>query len=82
MTSIHDFIQVVNTLIGEYFPDTERYIVSGGDSIKDVVIQLRRGTINMNYSPYLLFNSSIDYEETIENLINDWKTKLEEENLC
>ena len=41
MSNIHDFINVLNAIIDERFPNTNRYIVGGGDFIKDAVMELR-----------------------------------------
>ena len=42
MTDIGDFIKVLNECIDENFPGTERYMIAGGDFIKDVVLELRK----------------------------------------
>ena len=82
MTSIHDFINVINELLIEIYPDTVTYIISGGDYIRDVIMGFRQGEITMSYSPYILFSSSINYEDTIEKLLEQWKNKLKENDLC
>ena len=41
MTTIHDFIKVLNDLIREMFPNTEIIGISGSDFIKDAVFELR-----------------------------------------
>ncbi len=56
MTDIHDLIQVLDSCIDEAFPDTVRYILAGGDFIKNVVMELREGEKRLRYSPYELFN--------------------------
>lgn len=82
MTSIHDFISVINELLAEVYPDTVTYIISGGDYIRDTILGFRQGEITMSYSPYILFSSSINYEDTIEKLLEQWKNKLKENDLC
>ena len=79
MTDIHDFINVLNTVIDERFPNTDRYIVEGGDFIKDVVLELREADKKLRYSPYELFSKSKKYEDTIEKLVERWENMLDRE---
>ncbi len=76
MANIHDFINVLNRVMDERFPNTNRYIVNGGDFIKDVVVELREEDKKLRYSPYELFGKSEDYEDTIEKLVEQWETML------
>lgn len=76
MSNIHEFINVLHTVIDERFPNTNRYIVDGGDFIKDVVMELREEDKKLRYSPYELFSKSEDYEDTIEKLVEQWETML------
>lgn len=76
MIDIHDFIKCLDDTIEEHFPNTERYIIYGGDFIKDVVIELREENKKYRYSPYELFNKSNNYEDTIEQLVKQWDTML------
>ena len=76
MADIHDFIKVLNDIVDESFPNTRRYIISGGDFIKDVVIELREENKKLRYSPYELFNKSKNYEDTIEQLVTQWEATL------
>ncbi len=76
MTNIQEFIEVLNDIIDNYFPNTKRYIIHGGDSIKNFVLELREGNKKLRYSPYELFNKSDNYEETIEQFIEQWKNIL------
>ncbi len=76
MSNVHDFINALNTAIDERFPNTNRYIVNGGDFIKDFVIELREDDKKLRYSPYELFNKSDDYEDTIKKLMEQWETML------
>lgn len=69
MTTIHDFISVLHDIIEETFPNTERYIISGGDYISDFVMELREGDKKLRYSPCELYNKSDAYEDTIEEFI-------------
>ena len=57
MRNIHDFIKILNEVIDERFPNTSRYIVHGGDSITDVVMELREKDKKLSYSPYELFSN-------------------------
>ena len=41
MASIHQFVETLNLRIEEEFPQTERYMIKGGDYIRDVVKELR-----------------------------------------
>ena len=77
MSNIHDFINVLNAIIDERFPNTNRYIVGGGDFIKDTVMELREEDKKLRYSPYELFSKSEDYEDIIGNLVEQWKTILD-----
>ena len=79
MTTVHDFIKALHNLIEAHFPDTERYIVSGGDYIKDTVMELREGNKRLRYSPYELFSKSENYEDTIEEFIKKWRDVCEKE---
>ena len=74
MTSVHDFITVLHNMIDEHFPNTERFIISGGDYIKDMVLELREGDKTLRYSPYELFHTSDDYENTIDAFLDLWKS--------
>ena len=76
MSGIHDFIKVLNELVDEQFPNTTRYIISGGDFISDFVLELREQDKKLRYSPYELFIKSSDYEDTIEEFIRQWKAIL------
>lgn len=76
MSSVHDFINILNAVIDERFPSTSRYIVNGGDFIKDVVLELREDDKKLRYSPYELFHKSEDYEDTIEKLVEQWEAIL------
>ena len=40
-TSIDDFIALLNEALDATFPDTERVIITGGDYVKDIIIELR-----------------------------------------
>ena len=77
MSNIHDFINVLNAIIDERFPNTNRYIVGGGDFIKDTVMELREEDKKLRYSPYELFSKSEDYEDTIEKLVEQWESMLD-----
>lgn len=78
MTDISDFIKVLNECIDENFPGTERYMIAGGDFIKDVVLELRKDKKRLRYSPYELFYSSDDYEDTIVRFMETWETVLKD----
>lgn len=77
-TTAHDFNSVLNNIIDERFPNTERYIVSGGDYFKDMIIELRESDKELRYSPYELFEKSQNYEDTIEEFIVHWQTMLQQ----
>ena len=53
MTDIHDFIECLHDIVDEYFPNTTRYIIYGGDLIKDVVMELREENKKLRYSPMI-----------------------------
>ena len=76
MTSVYDFIKVLNELIDERFPNTIRYGVAGGDFIKDHVIELREKDKKLRYCPYELFKKSESYEDTIKKLMEQWEDIL------
>ena len=76
MTDIHDFIECLHDIVDEYFPNTTRYIIYGGDLIKDVVMELREENKKLRYSPYELFIKSNDYEYTIEQFVKQWEEML------
>jgi hypothetical protein len=76
MSNIHSFIDILNNIMDEKFPDTKRYIVKGGDFIEGVVMELRQGDQRLKYSPYELFAESEDYENTIEKFIDKWERML------
>lgn len=61
MAHIHDFIECLNDIVDERFPNTTRYIIRGGDFIEDVVMELREENRRFRYSPYELFNKSNNY---------------------
>ena len=71
-TTIHDFIILLNETLDAQFPDTERFIIKGGDHAKDFVIELRQNGCTYRYSPYKLFQQSKNYEETIEMFLDQW----------
>lgn len=77
-TDAHDFNSVLNSIIDEKFPNTERYAISGGDYFKDWVIELREADKALRYSPYELFGKSQNYEETINKFIEQWETILQQ----
>lgn len=76
MIDIHDFIKCLNDIVDDRFPHTTRYIIYGGDLIKDVVVELREENKKFRYSPYELFNKSNNYEDTIEQLVRQWESML------
>lgn len=78
MVYIHDFINILNKTLDNRFPNTGRFIVRGGDYIKDVVVELREKDKVLRYSPYELFNTSIDYDSTIDELIKQWENIIKE----
>ena len=80
MANIHDFIEVLHEVIEERFPNTNRYIVHGGDFIKDIIMELREEDKKLRYSPYELFSKSEAYEYTIEKLVEQWETMLNQEH--
>ena len=77
MSDIHNFIDTLNEIIDERFPDTNRYIVKGGDFIETVIMELRQGNKKLTYSPYEMFSKSKTYEDTIEEFIKQWEYILE-----
>ena len=76
MTNVHDFRHVLQEIIEEKFPNTTAYIVNG----VDLIIELRQEDKKIRYSPYELFIKSEDYEDTIEEFLEQWKTMLEQEH--
>ncbi len=76
MSNVHEFIDILNAVIDERFPGTGRYIVYGGDFIKDFVMELREDDKKLRYSPYELFHKSEDYEDTIERFAEQWEAIL------
>ena len=76
MTDIHKFIKSLHEIIDEYFPNTTRYMIYGGDYIKDFVMELREDNKKLRYSPYDLFTKSNDYESTVEQFIKQWEEIL------
>lgn len=77
MLNIHDFIKALNAVIDERFPNTNRYIVQGGDRIKDLFVELREEDKKLSFSPYELLSKSENYEYTIEKLIERWEDLLD-----
>lgn len=77
-TTAHEFNSVLNNIIDERFPNTERYVVSGGDYYKDWIIELRESDKVLRYSPYELFKKSQDYEDTLEEFVEQWWTMLQQ----
>ena len=73
MREIYDFIKYLNEIVDERFPNTTRHIIYGGDSIKDVVLELRQENKKLRFSPYELFANSNNYEYTIEQFIKKWE---------
>ena len=79
MTDIHDFIKCLHDIVDEHFPNTTRYMIDGGDFMKDVIMELRQGDKRFRYSLYELFNMSNNYEYTIEQFVKKWESMLQEE---
>ena len=72
-TNVHNYIELLNDELDNRFPNTIRVIISGGDFIKNVVMELRENNSKMQYSPYELFiNSDGNYEDSIFALCNAW----------
>lgn len=76
-TDVHHFIDVLNELMDERFPETERYLVSGGDYIKDEVFEIRQSGHSLQYSPMEMFSSG-KWEEAINELFERWEMMLNE----
>ena len=70
--AVYEFNKKLTNSVKEKFPNTTASVVFGGDFIQDIVIELKENGITMRYSPYELFNSSDDYENTISNFIERW----------
>ncbi len=77
-TDVHDFHSVLISMIDERFPNTEKYIIHGGDYYKDLVCELRENGKALRYSPYELYGKSKNYEETIDEFIKQWETVLQQ----
>lgn len=76
--NVHEFTAVLNSVIDEKFPNTERYLISGGDYFRDVVIELREADKVLKYSPVDLFKKSQDYEDTINDFVEYWEEILQQ----
>ena len=74
----HEFNSVLNDIIEERFPNTERYIVASGDYFKDTIIEIRESGKKLRYSPYELYKKSQNYEDTIEEFIAHWRIMLQQ----
>ncbi len=74
--NIHEFNGYLNNMIDERFPGTERYIVNGGDYVKDFIIELRKDGKTLRYSPSELYEKSQDDEDIIEGFLEQWQTVL------
>ncbi|MBE6035095.1 MAG: hypothetical protein E7222_10430 [Clostridiales bacterium] len=74
--NVHEFTSILNSIIDERFPNTERYMISGGDYFRDVVIELREAGKTLQYSPSKLFEESQNYDDTIDELIETWESIL------
>ncbi len=66
-----------NTFLGEIlketFPNTELFIVAGGDYLKDVIMELRQDNAKYRYSPWKLYKQNSNYEDTVEELVETWR---------
>ena len=51
-------------------------VIKGGDYVKDFIIELRENDRKYQYSPYDLYHQSENYEDTIEDLLDVWKSIL------
>ena len=43
---------MLHEIVDEFLPNTERYMIAGGDFVKGVVIELREDDKKLKYSPY------------------------------
>ena len=78
MSNIRKFINDLDKSIRDNFPNTQSYIIYNGDSIKDLIIELRENDKRLRYSPYKLYDKSDNYKYTIDKLLKQWRDKLEE----
>lgn len=76
-TDVHHFKMVLNNLMDEKFPKTERYLVSGGDYIKDEVFEMRQSGHSLQYCPMEMFSSG-EWEDSINELFKRWEKMLNE----
>jgi len=70
--SYHEFEQVLLDTLNDV-PEIEILLVLGGDSVKDKVFEVRKGSSWYRFSPYQLYQKAKendDYEAVIEELIN------------
>lgn len=67
--AFREFFDMLNFLVDEELSDVEKYIRESGDYICDTVIELRKGNNSLKYSPYAMFVSSDNPEDTIEKFI-------------
>ena len=77
-TNIHDFCNILDQIVDEHFPRTEKYVIKSGDIAKDLVLELRESGKALRYSPYRLFKKSSDYEDTIDLFIKQWAAILQQ----
>lgn len=71
---IHDFIAMLHEEIDCRSPNTERFIIKGGDYVWDLVLELREGNHRMQYCPYELFlQADGSYEDIILVLCKKWQ---------
>ena len=71
-----EFTEILNSIIDERFPRTQRYIINGGDYWKDIVMELRQGVGKLRYSPYQLLKQPDDYGNTIQEFILRWEKEI------
>ena len=75
----HEFYQFLLSEMKECFPDVEYRIVTGGDSVSDLVLEVSLFNHKLSFLPYDLYksaNNNHNYEDVVIQFLDDCAARL------
>lgn len=82
--SFWEFYNFLLEVIKEEFPETELFIIKGGDYVQDVVMEFRQNDHRVRYTPYELYQEGYlhnNFEEIVEHFIETYKNRMKTEGV-
>ena len=77
--SFHEFHHVFVEMIKENFPNTELFIIHGGDYVQDTIMEFREDEKRLSFKPYELYQEACS-NQNFEAVIDCFIKKMRECN--